>query len=195
MAEKKHDAPAEPKAGAKSSSSFPIFPLLNTIAMVAALAFFYYSNYIFKRPPITEDGERDRLAEAKESVTPPALPGFVSFDPVTINIEPIPGHPSGEGESHRQINGKLHYATVGFSLEIRDKNLQELVEAVRPQVIDKVIQILGKKTYQEIVTAQGRYILHAQIMDFANHLITHHSIKPMRESLVTNVYFTQFIVQ
>lgn len=150
---------------------------------------------IFKREKITEAGERKRLAEMQASPTPPASPTIVNFDPITVNIETIPGRPAPADGTSQQIQGKLHYVTVSFSLEIRDRNQQDIVEAVRPLILDKLIALLGKKQFHELITVQGRYILRSQFLEFSNQLITSHSMRPAKEALATNVYFTQFIVQ
>jgi len=190
------EAPVEVKASNTTSLVlFPFISILNFLVILIVFGVFYYSRFVYKRPVITEIGERVKIEERQGSLLQPTTPGVVSFDPITMNIEPTPAHPLSEDGTQRQLQGKYHYATVAFTVEIRDKNLKSMIETVRPLIIDKLIQTVGKKTFQEVTTVQGRYILHTQIMDFTNQLITHHSLKPMNEGLVTNVFFTQFIVQ
>ena len=184
---------ADPSASPKSS--FPIIPLLNTIAILATSGLIYYSKMVFKRPRITEESERTRLMESNALPTPATDPGFIQFDPVTVNIEAVPHHPAPADGTSQQLHGKLHFVTVGFSLAVRDRSQADLINEVRPQILDKLIATLGKKKFTELNNVQGRYVLHSQIMDFANDLLVRHSAKPMKDGLVTNVYFTQFVVQ
>ena len=179
----------------KSKTLFPFIPILNSIALVIAVVFLYYSKFIFKRPPITEQGERNHLALIHASPTPMGAPAFVLFEPVTVNIKPIPDQPLPSDGTIRQIQGKLHYATVGFSLEIRDKNYQELTDSLRPLILDKMIQTLGRRHFHELTTIQGRYTLMSELVDYSNYLVISHSTMTSKEPLITNGYFTYFIVQ
>jgi flagellar basal body-associated protein FliL len=199
MAKNEKEAPGVGPDGqdpnAIPSQPIPVIPLLNSIAILATAGFFIYSSYYFKRPAITEQSERDRLSNIHASPTPPPIPAYIPFESVTVNIEAVPDRPMPADGTTRQLQGKLHYVTLAFSLEIRDSNFKEIIEAVRPLILDKLILTVGKKSFQDLTTVQGRYVLHSQIMDFSNQLINTHSAKPMKEGLVTNVYFTNFIVQ
>lgn len=193
MAEDKNAPPINPNDAPKSPP--PIIPLLNTIAILGALGLLTYSKLYFKRPPITEESERARLAEVHASPTPPPEPGYVNLEPLTVNISSNPTNPKPADGTSAQLQGKLHYVTVGISLEIRDKNQEDLIEEGKPYIIDKMISILGKKQFHELNQVQGRYILHTQIIDAVNQLINSLSPKPSKEGLITHVYFTQFFVQ
>ena len=87
-----------------------------------------------------------------------------------------------------------HYSGKLEVLEEEIKNImkyKEELEANRPILLDGVLQILGKKDFNELTTVQGRYVLRTQILDLANEM----SKRKGRDPLFTNVYFTHFIVQ
>ena len=174
-----------------------IIPVLNTLALVGTLGVLYYSKLKYKRVPIMEDGERARLAKVSEAPVGEEMKGSVDFEPVTVNIASYPEQPKAADGKSQQIQGKLHYATVGFVLEIGDKNLQSHVNAVRPLILDRLILLLGKKTSHELSTVQGRYVLSTEIIDFANSIIASapHASAKLKDGLITHVYFTQFLVQ
>jgi flagellar basal body-associated protein FliL len=193
----KEGSPPTPEAhaGPSSKTSFPLIPLLNVVVLLATVGFYIYSKFLFKRPPITEEGERDRLAETHATPTPLSQSGLVNFDPITVNISPAPVQPQPADGPAKQIQGKLHYVTIGLAIEIRDQNQKGIIDALRPFILDHLITILGKKKFNELTSVHGRYLLHSQIIEGANHLITSKANIRFKEELVTNVFFTQFVVQ
>jgi flagellar basal body-associated protein FliL len=178
-----------------------------------------YTKLIFKRPPITESAERERLAKRKAKMEKaPTVPGLVAFEPVTVNIKPVQPKTSGEAV--------LRYAKIGFALELKDGSKKGEIEELKPVFMDKLMSLLGRKSYSDLTTVQGRFLVRTEIMDAINELIqksridTHKAkqekeakaghgeqagdaaheddereIAQSREVLVTNVYFTDFIVQ
>lgn len=174
------------------------FTLFNSICILAALGFLAYTKLVHKKPPITEASERARLAAKMRVQTPQSQSGTIVFESVTVNIRTNPNEPKPAPGTANQIKGKLHYATVGFALEVRDEAKKEKVEGVRPVLIDNVLSMLGRKSFNELTTVQGRYLLRNQILDTANKLIAKNEEKQKAkrpDPLVTNVFFTNFIVQ
>lgn len=187
-----------------------ILALVNSIGVLGALGALVYTRMLYQRPAITEDGERARLAQVAASPTPPPQPGMITFEPVTVNIEATPGAPKPLDGTPQQIQGKLHYATVGFSLEVRDMGFKPEIDAITPMLMDKVLALLGHKSFNELTTVQGRYVLRTQVLELTNELLAKHlparsgadhgkrgpgaqTNKP--DPIVVGVYFTQFIVQ
>ncbi len=179
-----------------------ILGLVNAVVALAAVGFLFYSKFSFKRPSITEAAERSRLAAAEAGPPPAPTAALLTFDPITVNIQANPPVPKAADGTALQIKGKLHYATVGFSLEVRDQNHKEEVDQLRPILIDKLISLLGRKSFQELTTVQGRYVLRAQILELANRLLAEHAPAAAaeanaapKEAWVDNVFFIQFVVQ
>ena len=164
-----------------------ILAIVNLLALLGALGTFVYTKMVYKRPAITERGERARLAEeAGGQAEMPHVPGHVHFDKFTVNIRPTPAIPQ-PSETPSQIKGKQHYATLGFSLQIRDQTEGASIESIRPLIMDELLMLLGKKAYEDLTTVQGRFLLRSQILEIVNRLL--------KEPIVTNVYFNEFIVQ
>ncbi len=172
-----------------------ILALLNTVVILGVLGFMFYTRLVFKRPVITESSERARLAQIHASPTPVATPGLIDFEPVTVNIQSAPAQPKPADGTPQQIQGKLHYVTVGFSVEIRDMAMKAAVDQIRPVLMDKVLSLLGHKGFSELTTVQGRYILRSQILEFTNNLLAGAQTSGPKMAVATNVYFTKFIVQ
>jgi flagellar basal body-associated protein FliL len=199
--------PAAPQPAPSGPSKLPLLlALVNTLVVMAALGFLTYAKVLFKRPAITETGERDRLTELLTKPRPAPTPGLIAFEAETVNIAPTPVSPTAEGDVSPDERMNLHYVTMGFSLEIADYSRRDEVEELRPRIMDQLLSILGRKNMNELTTVQGRYLLRSQIADLVNRLVSgegadgggengaSHGPRP-HEMLVTNVYFTQFIAQ
>ena len=180
-----------------------LFQFINLLALSATAGFFYYSHIVYKRPSITETTEKKRLlAESLKPVL--ALePTLISFGPATINIQSTPASPRPSHSNKRALEGKLHFATVAFSLEIRDKTQQELVEGLRPLILDQLVLTLGKKGFHDLVTVQGRYVLASDLLGAGNRIIAEHlpsspeeTEKPQSKAgLISRLFFTEFLIQ
>jgi flagellar basal body-associated protein FliL len=52
---------------------------------------------------------------------------------------------------------------------------------------DRLLTLVGRKGYTELTSVQGRYQLRSQLRDSANQMA--------KDALVTDVFFTDFVVQ
>lgn len=192
---------AEKPAGGGASKGPMLIALVNTVVILSAIGMLTYTRLLFKRTPITEEGERQRLAKIKEEPKPPTTPGMLVFDPMTANIEAAPVPIRTADGTSTQLQGKLHYVYMGFTLEIKDSNRKDELENLRPVILDKLLGLLGRKKFHELSTVQGRYVLRTQMIDMINDLFTRKpaskdlSEKVERELVATNVFFTNFTVQ
>jgi flagellar basal body-associated protein FliL len=182
-------APNTNDATAKKSAGIPIFPILNTVAILAAAGLLYYSKFLNKRPLITEAKERKRLTEIKAAPALAAIPAWVTFEAMTVNVK------DNSEPLIKDNQNKPHYATVGFTVQIRDQNQKDFFNSLKPFILDKFVQTLGKKQVQELTTIQGRYLLSSEMIDFVNQLAITRSTTPSREPFATNIYFNEFLVQ
>jgi flagellar basal body-associated protein FliL len=151
-----------------------IVVLLNTLALAGAGGMLVYTKVLFKRPPITEEAERERLLALHEKAHAPMIPGVVMFDSFTANIEPAPVRPEAVDANGQQIRGRLHYATMSFALELRDTNRASEIEDLRPRIMDAVLGVMGHKNFNELSSAQGRYMLRTEIVETINRLVAHY---------------------
>jgi flagellar basal body-associated protein FliL len=169
------------------------------VGVLAALGTLVYTQVLYQKAPITETAERERLAKLRASPLPAAVPGVMMFDPMTVNIRANPGAPRPADGSAEQLHGKLHYVTMGFALELRDDRMKEKLEELRPILLDGILSLVGRKAFNELANVQGRYLLRTQILDLVNDAAKRAATetRPGRapDAPVTNVYFTQFVVQ
>jgi len=187
ISEEEKGAVASARSKPKKSSKGPlIMALLNTLAILAAAGTFVYTQILFKRPPITEKGERKRITQAVAiHPNPHASPAQIKIKPFTANVRFSP-LPPGTKPTHL-IRGKPHFITLGMVLILRDATQLEEFNKIQPKFMDKMLQLLGNKTYQELNSVQGRYLLRSHFVDLANKL--------MKKPLIQTVWFTDFVVQ
>ncbi|MEN9722993.1 MAG: hypothetical protein RJB38_979 [Pseudomonadota bacterium] len=175
----------EKKEGAEAAAPKPKPPMLvlllgvNLLATLGAVGMVVYTKMIYQRPTITEDSERIKLTKKLEKKKPVGPPGALIFKPVTVNLDPARKDSGGQG--------KVHYATIGFTLATADREAEARLETIRPFIEDTLLTLVGKRDYQELTSVQGRFILRNQLREFAN--------QKAKEVLVTDVYFTEFMVQ
>lgn len=168
------DQSAAAPASKGPSKAPPILTLVNTLAALAAVGTLYYTKILFKRPLITEENERKRLLEdqrLKKIASETTATGIVPFEPVTVNIETYPAQPPLTDEDDPgALKGKLHYVTMALSVEIVDGGQTKAIDQVRPVIMDQILTLMARKSFHELTTVQGRYVLRTQIMDAINRL-------------------------
>jgi flagellar basal body-associated protein FliL len=153
--------------------------LLNTVVIAAVLGLFVYTKIIFKRPPITESKERLKLlAKKNQPNKPQAKKLIITLDPVSANLDP---YTDTDGKQ------KVHYVSLTIAVEIRDEKEASKFELAKPVVLDRVIQNLGKKKFEDLNQVQGRYVFRSQIIDAANDYLG--------APIVTEIYFSDFLLQ
>jgi len=157
-----------------------ILGVLNTVAVAAVLGLFVYTKLIFKRPAITETKERVKLIQNKNKPDSAltAKKAMLTLEPMTVNLDPY------SGDDGKQ---KSHYAALTLVLEIRDEHETGKVALAMPVIMDKIIQNLSKKKFEDLNQVQGRYLFRSQIIDSANEFLG--------APILTEVYFNSFLLQ
>ena len=154
--------------------------LVNTVAIAAVLGLIIYTRVLYKRPQITEEKERAKIAQkaTEAPVEDRSKRVLYPLDTVTVNLDSYTG---ADGKP------KSHFASLTLTLEIRRDRDRAKLDASKPVIMDKVIQIVGKKTYEELNQVQGRYVFKSQVIDESNEY--------MKEPIVTEVFLTDFMLQ
>ena len=130
MAGKDEKASEDKEASSKKSLkrfavrlSFPVLlGLVNFVVAIGAGGLLFYTRFVYKRPAITEESERQKLADLHTKPPAANAPGMATFEPITVNITANPPSPKPADGTTSQIAGKLHYVTIGFSLELREES-------------------------------------------------------------------------
>lgn len=158
-----------------------ILVLVNTLSVAALMGVIVYTKVLHKRTPITEATERARLEqEEKQAKLKPTVKGSIAFDPMKVNLSTDRRDAAGDPSLK-------HMVALTFTLEVSDMGKQGDIEKTKPLFLDEIISLLGKKTFDDLTTVQGRYLLRSEMIDIANRILG--------EPIVTNLYFSEFLVQ
>jgi len=84
-------------------------------------------------------------------------------------------------------SGGKRFLRVKMDLELKDQTVFEQVRAQLPRVKDKLLTILSSKKFQDISTVEGKRDLRAEIAATIDSLFS--------KGAVTNVYFTEFVIE
>ena len=83
--------------------------------------------------------------------------------------------------------GENRYLRVTMTLEVREKALVDTIQKGLPQIRNAVLMTVPTKKYNEINTLEGKDALRNELIAQINNLLPPESI--------TNIYFTEFVVQ
>lgn len=185
---------AEKPAAAPSGSKLGLLlGLVNTVAIGGLLGLLVFTKILYKRPKITEADERARLEAAIAAANTTKLTGqkaTVTFEAVTANLKPTAIGVSVPGGPPAQL--KPHYLNLAFSVELTDKVFEDTVNEKTAKFKDALLRELGQMTVEELSTVQGRFILRSKIAGLINEIARKHPTDP---TVVSNVYFSEFLVQ
>ncbi|HOF04126.1 MAG TPA: flagellar basal body-associated FliL family protein [Syntrophales bacterium] len=138
--------------------------ILITLAAVVVLggigggAYYYFSSHAGK---------------AKKQDPAPAVIGTIwPMEPFIINI---------------QDSGSDRYLKLVVQLEIADAQGVKDLDLLKPKLRDNILELLGAKTYRELMDTAGKQRLREEIAMRLNSFLT--------TTKVTRVYFTEFVIQ
>jgi len=83
--------------------------------------------------------------------------------------------------------GGRRYLRVKMDLELSGESFKEEMEKRLPQVKNAILMILPHKKFEEIATVEGKNALRDEIMVKLNSFL--------RTGTVTQIYFTEFVIQ
>lgn len=79
------------------------------------------------------------------------------------------------------------YLKVKVDLELDAEDLKGEIERRLPQFKDTILTLLSNKSYEDISTLEGKLQLRAEVISMLNQFL--------KTGMITNIYFTEFIVQ
>lgn len=84
-------------------------------------------------------------------------------------------------------DGGKRYLRVTMALELSGPEAMSSINMRLPQIRDTILMILPTKTYKDVSTTGGKVALRNELMGAVNQLIN--------KGRVSNIYFTEFVVQ
>jgi flagellar FliL protein len=145
--------------------------LLSTLA-VAGL--FYYTEKVYKKPPIDEAAEKTALMG---EVNAKALPTFFKVDKMTISLTP----------KNEALNSRMRWLEIEIHMVLFEEKELEAMKTNLPLVQDRIIDISSKMGPDELNSLSGKILLEDRLKREIN--------KSLGKPVVKNIFFASFIVQ
>lgn len=145
--------------------------LLSTLA-VSGL--FYYTEKVYKRPPIDEAAEQAALMA---EVNANALPTFFKVDKMTISLTP----------KNEALNSRMRWLEIEIHMVLFEEKELEAMKINLPLVQDRIIDISSKMGPDELNSLSGKILLEDRLKREIN--------KSLGKPAVKNIFFASFIVQ
>jgi len=163
------------KSGGKGSKTVLIIIVAGFVLFMAMAGAGFYM--LWKKMPGSTTNTPTNSVTTSKSATEKEAPAnglgpIYAINPFVINL-------AGSG-------GK-RFLRVKMDLELKNQTTFDKMQAQHSQVKDKLLTILSSKTFQDINTVEGKSDLRAEIAATMDTLFS--------KGAVTNVYFTEFVVE
>lgn len=145
-----------------------------TLTTLAVIGLFYYTEKVYKRPPIDEN--KEKAAFLKEN-DPKALPAFYKLDKMTVSL--VPKDPNA--------NQRMRYVELEISLVLFKSEDAGIIKTYQSVVQDKIITIASKMGADELNSLTGKILLEDRLKKEIN--------KSLGKPVIKSVFFSRYIVQ
>lgn len=145
-----------------------------TLTTLAVIGLFYYTEKMYKRPPINESKERE--AFLKEG-NPKALPAFYKLEKMTVSL--VPKDPTGIQ--------RMRYIELEVHLVLFSGDDAGFIKTYLSVVQDKIITVTSKMGAEELNSLTGKILLEDRLKKEIN--------KGLGKLAVKSIFFSRYIVQ
>jgi flagellar FliL protein len=169
MAEKKDEKPAAPVKNLGA-----IIQMVAAVLIIAGTGSGAYLTYVstlgWNSPQITEDQLARSVASTTEDIKEPFI---YTMDKFTVNLG---------GEPKRTIRIEVNLEMLG------KEGFEEVINVEnRAKARDSIVRILNEKSFGDLESIQGKLFLKQSIASEVNGLL--------RQGIVKDIYFSEFVVQ
>lgn len=144
------------------------------LATLAVVGLFYYTEKMYKKPPIDEGAEKAALLTSVDSK---GIPTFFKVDKMTISLIP----------RNEAANSRMRWLEIEMHLVLFETSDLEEMKTNLPLVQDRIIDIASKMGPDELNSLSGKILLEDRLKREIN--------KAMKRPVVKNIFFASFIVQ
>ncbi|MDD4975921.1 MAG: flagellar basal body-associated FliL family protein [Bacteriovorax sp.] len=145
-----------------------------TLTTLAVVGLFYYTEKMYKRPPIDENRERDTFL--KEG-NPKALPAFFKLEKMTVSLVP---------KDNTGIQ-RMRYVELEIHLVLFKSDDAGIIKTYLSVVQDKIITVASKMGADELNSLTGKILLEDRLKKEIN--------KALGKPVVKSIFFSRYIVQ
>ncbi|MBY0415206.1 MAG: flagellar basal body-associated FliL family protein [Bdellovibrionales bacterium] len=144
------------------------------LATLAVIGLFYWTEKVYKKPPINEEAEKTALMN---SVDAKAIPTFFKVDKMTISLIPV----------NELANARMKYLELEVHFVLFESGDVELIKVYLPVVQDRIIEVASRMSPDELNSLSGKILLEDRLKREIN--------KALKKPVVKNIFFASFIVQ
>lgn len=144
------------------------------LTTLAVIGLFYYTEKIYKRPPIDETKEREAFLKEND---PKAMPVFYKIEKMTVSL--VPKDPNA--------NQRMRYLEVELSLVLFKPEDAGVIKTYLMVVQDKIINVSSKMGAEELNSLTGKILLEDRLKKEIN--------KTLGKPVVKSIFFSRYIVQ
>lgn len=173
--EKKELSPAGKK-------KFPVMIIVIVLAVVLVLGGAAAGYFLFIGPKAKASGKEGAVKEVKHEQTKekgsgegeggPSSGLMKQLDPFIVNLADAQGQ---------------RYLKAVMQVEVDNPSVEGEIQGKLPQIRDEILMILSNKTFDDVSTTSGKHMVKREIASAVNKYLT--------TGQVTQVYFTEFVVQ
>jgi len=119
-----------------------------------------------------------------------AVPGNSAHAPATPEVKkevPGPIYPLETFIVNLADRGKERYLRVTIQLQLEKLALKEEMDQRLPQIRDRILTIVPTKSYETVTALEGKAALRDELLRNLNEVL--------QGGKITNLYFTEFVVQ
>ena len=144
------------------------------LTTLAVIGLFYYTEKVYKRPPIDEKKEREALLKEGNAK---AIPAFFKLEKMTVSL--VPKDPTGIQ--------RMRYVELEIHLVLFKSEEAGIIKTYLSVVQDKIIIIASKMGADELNSLTGKILLEDRLKKEIN--------KALNKSVVKSIFFSRYIVQ
>ena len=180
-------AASAPEAAPKKKGKTLLFVLIGVV--VLAIAGAGGALLLLKKNAADDEFDDEHEPAAAKPVDPKSAPTFLPLDTMVVNLADAGGN---------------RYIQVGLTLQLQDSATGDAVKAFMPSIRSRVLVILSKRTADDVLSAEGKERLSADIIGAVAETMGYAAPKPAEgegkrrraaPGPVQAVLFSSFIVQ
>lgn len=151
-----------------------ILVALTLLTTLGVLGLFYFTEKMYKKPPIDEAKEKEALMKQTDEKATPEL-----FKLETMVFSLVP--------KDTQKVQRMRYLEIEVHLVLFESEDKELLKNNLPIVQDRIMEISSKMGPEELSTLSGKILLENRIKTEIN--------QKLNKPVVKTIYFSRYIVQ
>ena len=158
------------------------------IGAVGAGGYLLYSKGVFSdQPPQAQEGEQPAQAKAepqKSEASDESGPRVnVAIEDLILNIT--------------TAKGREKLMKLSFTLKCAAEGCEQIIENVKPEIQDVVIEQTSSRSVEELLTVGGKQLFKEELLDEINNIVNEATKgnEDIKKNIIKRLYFTTFVIK